>query len=125
MSEPSQMTPLKDALLSAKFEIEHLRRRNELLSAKVETMDLLGAMLRAQVSHSSAVCGPDVIWQLQRELDRLNKPPEAGSAGLSAGSSRTNPPWNQPHEEGEGPTAAELGAAVRRAGLQGKGMSGA
>jgi hypothetical protein len=108
VSEPSQMTPLKDALLSAKFEIESLRRRNEVLNAKVETMELCKALLLAQVQHGGGLIGIDVVWQLQKELDKLEKPAEA----------------NRGTCEGEGPSAQELGAAVRASGQVGKGMSG-
>jgi hypothetical protein len=103
-----QITPLQDALLIAKFEIESLRRRNEILDAKVQTMELCGALLRAQVPHGGGLVGIDVIWQLQKELDKLTKPEE-----VSRGAS-----------EGEGPSAQELGAAVRASGQVGKGMSG-
>jgi len=43
---------MRHILLSARREIESLRRRNEILEAKVDVMDLLGAIL----------CAP-TIWQ--------------------------------------------------------------
>lgn len=52
-------------------EINTLRRQNEVLRAKVETMDLFGAMLFSRPPESRNGMAEDVAWKLRRALDNL------------------------------------------------------
>ncbi len=62
---------MKHLLISAKSEIEQLRRQNEILNAKVEVMDLFACVLHTQPArHSIGQC-EDVAWKLQQEIDKL------------------------------------------------------
>lgn len=63
---------MKDLLLSAKHEIEDLRRRNELLTAKVEVMDLFGCLLHTSAARRLEGQSVDVAWQLQKKIDELD-----------------------------------------------------
>jgi len=79
-----------------------LRHRNEILSAKIEMVDLFALVLHTQAAHRlSGAMHPDPLWLLQRELENLTAKKEPGRE----------------------PDAAELGAAIRASGQVGKGMS--
>lgn len=52
-------------------EINTLRRQNEVLRAKVETMDLFGAMLFAKPVEERHGMAEDVAWKLRRALDNM------------------------------------------------------
>lgn len=70
---------MKGLLIDAREEIVSLRRRNEILSAKVETMELLAGFLHAQVTSRAVGMAEDVAWKLQKEIDKLNAK-DAGDA---------------------------------------------
>jgi hypothetical protein len=55
---------MKNLLQNAKQEIEQLRRQNEILRAKVETMDLFALTLRTEPKYPSQGYGEDVAWLL-------------------------------------------------------------
>ena len=57
-------------LIQAKAEIERLRRENEILSAKVEVLDLFSFVLRLQ--RASHPMTEDVAWALQKQIDLLS-----------------------------------------------------
>ena len=58
-------------LLDAASEIQNLRRRCEILSAQVETMQIMDRMMRANVPRIDAVMGPDLVWQIIQRTDEL------------------------------------------------------
>lgn len=60
---------MKDLLQRAKNEIEQLRRHNEVLSAKVEVVNIFAAALGLRKIKGGY--GPDVAWELQKEIDTL------------------------------------------------------
>ncbi len=57
-------------------EIRILRRRNELLQTKVDTMDTLAAFLAAKVPEQSQVMAEDVVWRLQKRIEERKHGPE-------------------------------------------------
>lgn len=62
---------MKHLLMQAKEEILQLRRQNEILSAKVETMELFALVLRTQPNYPGMTMGEDIAWQLAREIQRI------------------------------------------------------
>lgn len=69
------MTQLQELLMNAKHEIEMLRRRNEILDAKVSVMELFACVLHTKPAMRSETASVDVAWQLQKKLDELEKEP--------------------------------------------------
>lgn len=61
---------MKHLLMDAKHEIESLRRRNELLNAKVEVFEVFAAALLGPRPQMGMAI--DVAWSLQKEIDKLN-----------------------------------------------------
>ena len=61
----------KHLLLEAKAEIERLRRQNEILHAKVSTMELFATVLHTDPRYPSEAMAVDVAWELQRAADRM------------------------------------------------------
>ena len=62
---------MKDLLQRAKEEITQLRRSNEVLSAKVEVVNIFAAALGLRKIEGGY--GPDVAWELQKEIDLLSQ----------------------------------------------------
>lgn len=58
-------------LNEARHEITSLRRRNEILSAKVEVMDLFACVLHTQPASREQGMSIDIAWQLEQEAARL------------------------------------------------------
>lgn len=67
------MDPLKELLTSAVHEIQGLRRRNEILNAKVEVMELFACVLHTTPAQHSQSMSPDVAWALQKKIDEIDK----------------------------------------------------
>jgi hypothetical protein len=65
------MTDLEHLLTGAMHEIRDLRRRNEILSAKVEMIDLFAFVLHTEPKYPSISMSEDVAWKLQMKLDEL------------------------------------------------------
>ena len=61
-------------LRDAANEIRSLRRQNELLSAKVEMIDLFAQVLNTKAAERSAGASPDIAWQLDKMV-REDQPP--------------------------------------------------
>lgn len=66
---------MKTLLIDAHEEIQSLRRQNEILTAKVEVMDLFGLALRTVPMHGMRGMAPDVAWQLQKAIAELEAKP--------------------------------------------------
>lgn len=65
---------MKDLLNRARLEVIELRRRVEILQAKVEVMDLFACVLHTTpAARNDGAMAPDVAWLLQKEIDRLNE----------------------------------------------------
>jgi len=78
------MSTDRDLLQQAAAEIRRLRRENEVLGAKVDTMELLGEFVRAHpYLRGSIGMGEDIAWLLDRRIEEMAKveaaatPPEA------------------------------------------------
>ncbi len=71
---------MKNLLKEAAYEIRDLRRRNEILSAKVEVMDLFAMVLNTEPARRGQGMSSDVAWQLDKaateieEKEKLEKP---------------------------------------------------
>lgn len=72
------MTDLERALQMAVDEIGQLRRRNEILAAKVEMIDLFACVLHTSPAGRSSGASEDVAWLLRREIERLKNPTGGG-----------------------------------------------
>jgi hypothetical protein len=72
----------KHLFIAARMEILQLRRTNEVLQAKVDTMDTLTAFLFARVQERSQGMTVDVAWELQREIDAFDAVKEPGTSRL-------------------------------------------
>jgi hypothetical protein len=62
---------MKNLLSEARHEIMELRHENEILRAKVETMELFACVLHTQPASQSRGMAPDVAWALQKEIDKI------------------------------------------------------
>jgi hypothetical protein len=62
---------MKDLLNDAKLEILELRRENEILRAKVKTMDTLAAIFFTAPPSQGYGAKVDVAWELQKQIDAL------------------------------------------------------
>lgn len=67
------MADIKNLLLHAQHEILDLRRRNEVLQAKVDTMDLFALVLRTQPAYQSVGMGEDVAWLIDKEVQEITR----------------------------------------------------
>jgi hypothetical protein len=78
---------LASELREAIYEIRRLRRDNELLSAKVQTMELLGQFLHSRVGAGTMEGHViDIAWKLEQRVQAVE---DAGKK-TSAGSMRCN-----------------------------------
>lgn len=64
---------LIQTLKEAEHEINALRRRNELLSAKVEVFDCMMQVLHTSLAMHSQPMSPDVVYALAKQRDRLEQ----------------------------------------------------
>lgn len=62
---------MRELLQSARFEIAQLRRENEILSARVSTMEVFAAALGLKGSPQTMMV--DILWQIDRELEKDSK----------------------------------------------------
>lgn len=76
---------MRQLLATAMHEIQDLRRRNEVLSAKVEVMDLFALVLNTSPARQSMGMGEDVAWSLQKKIDELKKEEEADAQQRHSG----------------------------------------
>ncbi len=70
------MSDNQNTVETAIKEIRRLRRENELLSAKVEVMDLFACVLHTKPASNTQGYGEDVAWHLQKMLDEMKVEPE-------------------------------------------------
>lgn len=68
------MTDLQSLLMQAREEITSLRRQNEILSAKVDMIDLFACVLHSQPARTSQGASIDVAWLIQQKLNELSAP---------------------------------------------------
>lgn len=65
--------PPEHLLEEARQEILRLRRANEILSAKVEMIDLFACVLHTSPARHSVGESEDVAWKLQQKITELSK----------------------------------------------------
>lgn len=63
---------MKSLLLETMHEIRTLRRQNEILSAKVEMIDLFATVLYTKPHEPIVGMSEDVAWKLQRAIDQVD-----------------------------------------------------
>lgn len=51
--------------------IQSLRRRNEILEAKVDVMNLFAVTLHSSPAYPTEGMGEDAAWLLQKQLDKI------------------------------------------------------
>jgi hypothetical protein len=93
---------LKKLLTDAMHEIRDLRRRNEILSAKVEVMDLFACVLHTTAAIRSQGAAPDVAWALQKEIDEMSRPSAQESVLPARGIPGPPPPPRSPAPSEQG-----------------------
>jgi hypothetical protein len=65
---------LKQLLIKSKSEIDDLRRRNEVLSAKVEVMDLFACVLNTMPARGVGMgLSVDVSWELRTAIEAIEE----------------------------------------------------
>lgn len=67
------MSEEKHTLLSAIHEIQDLRRRNEILSAKVEVMDLFALVFTTKPNYPTHGMSEDIAWRMQKRVDEIEQ----------------------------------------------------
>jgi hypothetical protein len=60
---------MKDLLQRSKFEIESLRRRNEILTAQIDIVEIFAKALG--LTRNKGGMSPDIAWELQRKIDEI------------------------------------------------------
>jgi hypothetical protein len=65
------MTDIIETLECGAEEIRALRRRNEILQAKVDMIDLFAAVLFAKPPEQTVGYGEDVAWRMSKLADHL------------------------------------------------------
>ena len=65
------MNELIQTLKDAQDEIRELRRRNEILSAKVEVMDSIMCVLHTKPAERLQGAGIDVVYEMQKHISKL------------------------------------------------------
>ena len=64
---------ITELLKDAQAEIIRLRRRNEILEAKVEVMDSFMCVLHTSPAQHNQTASVDVAWQLGQAAERLER----------------------------------------------------
>lgn len=62
---------LENLLRQAREEILRLRRTNDILSAKVEVIELFSLVFQTQPAYPSTGMSIDVAWLIQRRLEAI------------------------------------------------------
>ena len=76
------VTDVERLLREGADEIRSLRRQNEILAAKVETVELMAVFLHARPpEHRGIGMSEDVAWKMTREADKLAQEASRESGG--------------------------------------------
>lgn len=62
---------VQHCLIAAEKEITELRRANEILTAKVETMEIFAMALRRRHSDRNTCMSEDIVWRMKRLVDEI------------------------------------------------------
>lgn len=71
------MIEMEHAVQAATAEINNLRRRNEVLQAKADTVEIFGMALQANARNHGIGMGEDPVWRLERALRAFGEAPAA------------------------------------------------
>ena len=74
------MSELIETLKEAQREIQQLRRRNEILSAKVEVMDSFMCVLHTAPAQHTQAFAPDIVFGLEKHIAKLEDAKKPTSA---------------------------------------------
>lgn len=72
MENKPEKSPLESLAKKACDEIRSLRHRNEILSAKVEMIDLFACVLHSTAAQRDEGQSLDVVWAIEKELHNLS-----------------------------------------------------
>lgn len=61
-------------LNEAVLEIKSLRRRNEIMSARLDMFDSINAMLHTRIAENSQGMSPDLCWKIERFVNQKSGP---------------------------------------------------
>lgn len=64
---------MKELMQAAIEEINNLRRSNDILNAKVSTMELFALVLNTKPAYPSIGMGEDIAWKLQKAITEMEK----------------------------------------------------
>lgn len=67
------MNEIAQLMTNAAHEIRDLRRRNEVLAAKVEMIDLFAPVFRTRPDFPSVGMSLDVVWELDKKAAELHE----------------------------------------------------
>jgi len=65
----TQQQKQKQAMQDAIHEIRGLRHQCEILSAKVEVMELFGLVFRTQPNYGAQLASPDICWHMEKLIE--------------------------------------------------------
>lgn len=65
------MNTERHLLMRAIDEVTQLRRSNEILGAKVEVMELFGAVFRTHPNYGNDCVTEDIVWRMQQRVDEI------------------------------------------------------
>jgi hypothetical protein len=64
----------KELLIEAAHEIKQLRRVNEILSAKVDMIELFDRVLHTQPAYKSQAMSEDIVWKINKFTSEFELP---------------------------------------------------
>lgn len=63
----------QELLQQAANEIKNLRSQNQLMSARLEMFDSLMAVLHTDVARKQQGMSPDLVWEIEKFLEKQNQ----------------------------------------------------
>lgn len=70
------MTTETQLLQEAVLEIKSLRKKNELMQARLDMFDTINAMLHTDIARQSLGMSPDLVWNIEKFLYSKNQKDE-------------------------------------------------
>lgn len=64
---------MKHLLIEAEAEIQRLRRRNEILAAQINIVEVFATTAGMRQGRDGMAMGVDVAWRLRQEIDAIEK----------------------------------------------------
>jgi len=75
------MSEIRHILNEARHEIIALRRRNEILGAKVEVFESMMCLLHTRPAEHNQPMSPDIAWQIEKAVEAIDN--SEGIAGVA------------------------------------------